>query len=76
MGEGESIKSGSYCKCGSCGYIGYAYGILTSGGGSAPFCSKCGINNKLSIIHNDTISDSGISSWGGQGIDDDNYPKF
>lgn len=36
------IKSGDYCK-----HIGYVYGIATSQGISAPFCQKCGKNDKL-----------------------------
>lgn len=40
-------------RCGHCGYEGYAYGIPHSGGKghsagvSAPFCSQCGMNDKL-----------------------------
>lgn len=40
-------------KCGSCGYVGPAYGVPHSGGQgheagvSDPFCSNCGKNDKL-----------------------------
>ena len=44
------VRSGDYCKCSSCGYEGYAYGIAHANGVSAPFCRRCGINSKLSVI--------------------------
>lgn len=44
------VRSGDYCKCGACGYEGYAYGIAHAKGVSAPFCQNCGINSKLSVI--------------------------
>lgn len=37
-------------KCGNCGYQGPCYGIPTSLGVSAPFCYKCGMNNRLEEI--------------------------
>ena len=43
------VRSGDYCECGACGFDGYAYGIAHSKGVSAPFCSNCGINNKLTL---------------------------
>lgn len=46
LGEGNMIY-----KCGHCGYIGYCYGIPTSQGVSAPFCYRCGMNNKLEKIN-------------------------
>ncbi len=50
----EKIKSGDYCKCGHCGYEGYAYGSPGSRDGkaiiSAPWCQRCGINSKLSVV--------------------------
>lgn len=47
----SKIKSGNFCKCNACGYKGYAYGIITSHGGTIPWCQKCGINNKLEKIN-------------------------
>ena len=44
------VRSGDYCKCGACGYEGYAYGIAHAKGVSAPFCQNCGVNSKLSVI--------------------------
>ena len=52
----EAIKSGAYCKCGHCGYEGYAYGTPHSAGRggpavvSAPWCERCGINSKLTVV--------------------------
>jgi len=43
----ETIRSGDYCKCGYCGHVGYMYGLITSTGRSAPWCTNCGKNNKL-----------------------------
>ena len=45
-------KSGTYCKCGNCGYEGYAYGTPIIGGFgdavvSAPWCQNCWNNNQL-----------------------------
>ena len=34
-------------KCGNCGFEGHCCGVASSGGVSAPFCAKCGKNNKL-----------------------------
>ena len=50
MATRKEIKSGTYCKCGYCGYEGYAYGTPyfgTISGVSAPWCQRCGRNNKL-----------------------------
>tara|TARA_R110002020_G_scaffold334555_5_gene549843 strand:- start:741 stop:944 length:204 start_codon:yes stop_codon:yes gene_type:complete len=44
------VRSGTYCKCNACKHEGYAYGILTSKGGTAGFCQRCGINNQLIIL--------------------------
>jgi hypothetical protein len=44
------LRSGEYCKCGSCGHEGYAYGIAHATGVSAPFCHDCGVNSKLTVI--------------------------
>ena len=46
----ENLHSGDYCQCNSCGYKGYAYGVAHSEGVSAPYCQRCGINNKLTLI--------------------------
>lgn len=37
-------------KCGHCGFVGHCYGIPTSQGVSAPFCSKCQRNDKLEKV--------------------------
>ncbi len=36
--------------CGNCGYEGPCYCIAGSNGLSAPFCHRCGMNNKLEAI--------------------------
>jgi len=46
----DVVRSGDYCKCNSCGYEGYAYGIAHTKGVSSPFCIRCGVNSKLSVI--------------------------
>jgi len=40
-------------KCGHCNFIGHCYGIPTSAkcGVSAPFCSRCGKNDKLKKVN-------------------------
>lgn len=38
-------------KCGHCGYEGYCYGSPMSVGVSAPWCTKCQMNNKLTKIN-------------------------
>ena len=40
-------------KCGHCNFIGHSYGIPTSAkcGVSAPFCSRCGKNDKLKKVN-------------------------
>ena len=55
MTKQEEIRSGAYCKCGHCGHEGYAYG--TPGSNhigeaviSAPWCQRCGINSKLTVV--------------------------
>ncbi len=45
----EAIVTEEY-KCKWCGYVGPAYGIGTSQGVSAPFCSNCGKNDKLTEV--------------------------
>jgi len=47
----DVVRSGDYCKCGACGYEGYAYGIAHAKGVSHPFCQNCGVNSKLSVIN-------------------------
>lgn len=44
-----SIRSGTVCTCGFCGYVGPCYGIpvVPPGSVSAPWCPRCGLNNKL-----------------------------
>lgn len=42
-------------KCGHCGYEGPCYGTPTSKGVSAPWCKRCGMNNKLTKI-NETLA--------------------
>jgi len=37
-------------RCGHCGYEGYCYGIGHAKGVSAPFCYRCGMNDKLTPI--------------------------
>ena len=37
-------------KCGHCGFEGHCYGIPTGKGVTAPFCTKCGKNDKLTLI--------------------------
>jgi len=39
-------------KRGNCGYIGACYGTPTDKGISAPWCNRCGMNNKLERIYN------------------------
>lgn len=34
-------------RCDHCGYKGLCYGVPTGAGVSAPFCRKCGKNDKL-----------------------------
>ena len=46
----EVIRSGEFCKCNSCGHIGYAYGIAHAKGVSHPFCQNCGVNSKLEVV--------------------------
>ncbi|MCP4651624.1 MAG: hypothetical protein GY853_16305 [PVC group bacterium] len=43
----QQIRSGDYCKCEHCGHEGYMYGAITGDGGTAPWCTNCGKNNKL-----------------------------
>lgn len=42
-----SLKFVNNYKCGHCGFEGLCYGAPHSGGVSAPFCPKCGMNDKL-----------------------------
>ena len=48
------IKSGSYCKCHHCKFEGFVYGtpILDgkNSGVTAPWCPRCGKNDKLEQI--------------------------
>ena len=46
MSKQEEIREIKY-KCGHCEYEGYCYGIPHNTGVSAPFCYRCGMNNKL-----------------------------
>lgn len=41
------IKSGSNVLCKNCGFKGRAYGTMIGTSVSAPWCPKCGLNNKL-----------------------------
>lgn len=41
--------------CLNCNYEGHVYGIPTSKGVSAPFCPRCGVNNKL-VSHRTTAN--------------------
>jgi hypothetical protein len=46
-----SIRSGTICRCGHCGFEGHCYGTPTSSiGVSAPWCPQCGLNNQLTPI--------------------------
>lgn len=45
--ESGEIKSGEWVKCNACGHVGYAYGTMIGSSVSAPWCSKCGVNNQL-----------------------------
>lgn len=40
-------------KCGHCGYEGPCYGAPTSKGVTAPWCKRCGMNNKLEKLNSD-----------------------
>lgn len=43
-------RSGSWCKCGYCGFEGRVYGCPTSGprvGITSPWCPSCGKNDRL-----------------------------
>lgn len=44
-----TIRSGTVCKCEFCGYVGPCYGtpIIPPGKVSAPWCPKCGLNDRL-----------------------------
>lgn len=44
--------------CGNCGFEGHCYGIPTGDGVSAPSCSQCGINSKLTPLKAKTISNT------------------
>lgn len=46
----EIGKSGDIFKCGHCGYEGPCYGTAHSAGISAPWCYRCGMNDKLAPI--------------------------
>ena len=37
-------------RCGHCGFVGYCYGTPTDKGVSAPWCSKCERNDKLTPV--------------------------
>lgn len=39
-------------RCGHCGFEGHCYGVPTSKGVSAPFCARCGKNDKLTPLGN------------------------
>ena len=40
---------GTAYTCGHCGYTGTCYGTPTNKGVSAPWCARCGVNNKLTV---------------------------
>jgi hypothetical protein len=42
-----SLKFDNNYKCGHCGFEGSCYGVPHSEGVSAPFCTRCGKNDKL-----------------------------
>lgn len=57
----------SIYKCGHCGFEGHCYGTpfiggMSGGGVSAPWCPKCGLNNKLVLVKQQNSADSGASA--------------
>lgn len=48
-------------KCGHCGFVGYCYGSVTNQGVSAPFCSACHLNDKLTKVETDASASSGLN---------------
>ena len=43
-------KTANSYRCGHCGYEGPCYGQPTSAGVSAPWCVRCGMNNRLTLL--------------------------
>ena len=58
----------SLYKCGHCGFEGYCYGTPfmggSSGGGvSAPWCPRCGMNNKLVPVKTSSTNRNDVEVW-------------
>lgn len=53
MDTKPTLRSGDSYRCGYCGYEGKCYGTPTSDkvGVSAPWCPRCGMNNRLIPIN-------------------------
>lgn len=44
------MRSGAYCRCKKCGWVGYAYGSFTGFFVTSPWCGRCGRNNALEEV--------------------------